>query len=228
VSAQPYAPTHVVPAGGLPAYERADPSAPVVARLDPQLEVQLAERLGDWARIVCSNGWGAWVDGRYLLLRGSQPVAAPPPTTAATPRSIGGTGVKLDVALAGVALIVVGALMPWVRGEGLDGGNASKVPLSALWSAPESTTDGPVKLWLVLAALALIGAIGVLRPAANAGLLRRIGGFGSAACGALFIVWLYRLTSVEGIEIGLTDVVGIGPIIVVGGGLLLALRKVPT
>jgi hypothetical protein len=39
----------------------------VVARLDPFLPVRVVERAGDWARVVCSNAWEAWIDGRRLL-----------------------------------------------------------------------------------------------------------------------------------------------------------------
>ena len=62
-----FAATHSVPAGGLSAFAAPDGSGPSVATLDPRLEVQVVERSDDWARIVCSNGWSAWVDGRQLL-----------------------------------------------------------------------------------------------------------------------------------------------------------------
>jgi hypothetical protein len=61
-----WAPTHTVPASGLPAWPRPDSSGPASATLDPWLEVQVASREGDWALIVCSNQWTAWVDGRAL------------------------------------------------------------------------------------------------------------------------------------------------------------------
>src|SRR5580704_14040411 len=46
--------THTVPAAGLDAYESHDASQPAVAKLDPNLAVQVDERWGDWAHIVCS------------------------------------------------------------------------------------------------------------------------------------------------------------------------------
>ncbi|MDH6128885.1 hypothetical protein [Kitasatospora sp. GP82] len=61
-----FRPTHVVPVDGLPSWAGPDPSRPS-AHLDPLLPVQLAETSGDWARIVCANGWSAWVDGRLLI-----------------------------------------------------------------------------------------------------------------------------------------------------------------
>ncbi|HEV3452011.1 MAG TPA: hypothetical protein VG869_12500 [Acidimicrobiia bacterium] len=77
-----FAPTHVIPAGGLPAWAVPDPGEPAVATLDPGLAVELLERRDDgWARVACSNGWSAWVDGRRLgVLTG---LGAPAPADAA-------------------------------------------------------------------------------------------------------------------------------------------------
>ena len=62
-----YAPTHVAPPGGALAWASPDPHTNPVARLDPYLEVMVREqRDNGWARIVCSNGWSAWVDARLL------------------------------------------------------------------------------------------------------------------------------------------------------------------
>jgi hypothetical protein len=61
-----WVPTHRAPHKGMRAWDEPDASGPVVARLDPDLEVQVIEDDGAWAHIVCSNGWMAWVDGREL------------------------------------------------------------------------------------------------------------------------------------------------------------------
>jgi len=61
-----WTPTHTVPGAGLDAYDDLNPAPGPVARLDPGLAVQVVERRGDWARIVCSNTWSAWVDDRLL------------------------------------------------------------------------------------------------------------------------------------------------------------------
>ena len=39
----------------------------IVATLDPDLDVEVLEWSGDWARVRCSNGWEAWIDGRPLI-----------------------------------------------------------------------------------------------------------------------------------------------------------------
>ncbi|MEV0298371.1 hypothetical protein [Nocardia sp. NPDC050710] len=59
-------PTHVVPASGMLAWATPDPKRAPVARLDAGIELQLLERTGDWAHIVCSNGWSAWVNGTAI------------------------------------------------------------------------------------------------------------------------------------------------------------------
>lgn len=59
--------THTIPAGGLRAWEAPDPSRPHVTEVAAGLEVQVVERTGAWAKVVFSNGWSAWVDGRELM-----------------------------------------------------------------------------------------------------------------------------------------------------------------
>ena len=60
--------THTVPAPGLPAWSTPDPSATPAAQLNPGLDVMVAEQHANgWTRIICSNGWGGWVDGRRLI-----------------------------------------------------------------------------------------------------------------------------------------------------------------
>jgi hypothetical protein len=214
VSQQAFASTHVVPAGGLAAYERADPTAAVVANLEPNLEVYIAERLGDWARIVCSNGWGAWVDGRQLVSRS--------PATAAPSRPK--QAFKPDAAIAGAALIAVGAFLPWIRGAGGLNGNAFDLPASMLWSSPRSTSDGPFDVWILLAAAAVAGVVFSLRPDGARG--RQAAGIVAIAIAALFVLWLLRLTSEPGVDVGLLDLVSIGPPIILSGGVLLVVGKV--
>jgi hypothetical protein len=67
--ASPFTATHVVPATGLATYAGAEEGGGENGRLDPGLEVQVLEQHGDWAKILCSNGWSAWVDSRGLQPR---------------------------------------------------------------------------------------------------------------------------------------------------------------
>lgn len=83
-----FRPTHVIPQDGLPAWESPDPSRPTVP-LDALLPVQLIDRLGDWGRVVCANGWSAWVDGRLLIaVPQAPPAAGSPLTRTADPRPL--------------------------------------------------------------------------------------------------------------------------------------------
>ncbi|WP_240660095.1 hypothetical protein [Streptomyces sp. WAC 01529] len=83
-----FRPTHVVPQDGLPAWEAPDVERPTTP-LDALLPVQLVDRLGDWGRIVCANGWSAWVDGRLLLaVPRDPPGASGPLTRTADPRPL--------------------------------------------------------------------------------------------------------------------------------------------
>src|ERR1700730_2993581 len=69
----------VVPAGGLQAWAEPNPAQPPVARLEAGVDIWVADRLGEWAHVRCSNGWSGWVDGRLL------PTAAPPPPAQCRP-----------------------------------------------------------------------------------------------------------------------------------------------
>lgn len=61
-----WTPSHAVPSGGLPAWRAPDPSLAPVVGLEPGLPLQVVETAGEWARVVASNGWTGWVDGRRL------------------------------------------------------------------------------------------------------------------------------------------------------------------
>ena len=61
-----WTPTHTVPPQGLRAWGAPDPSGPVVANLAPGLPIQVAEVRGAWARVICSNSWTGWIDGRII------------------------------------------------------------------------------------------------------------------------------------------------------------------
>jgi hypothetical protein len=64
--ANQWVPTHSVPPQGLRSWAAPDPNGPVVANLAPGLPIQVTEVRGAWARIVCSNGWTGWIDGRII------------------------------------------------------------------------------------------------------------------------------------------------------------------
>ena len=61
-----FAPTHAVPPQGMQAWAAPDPNGAVVATLGGGLPIQVTEVRGAWARVLCSNGWTGWVDGRII------------------------------------------------------------------------------------------------------------------------------------------------------------------
>ena len=63
-------PTHVVPAGGLSAWGSPDPTKESIAHLDARLPVEVVQQAGEWAWVLCSNGWTGWVDARQLVAIG--------------------------------------------------------------------------------------------------------------------------------------------------------------
>jgi CRP-like cAMP-binding protein len=58
--------THVVPAGGMPAWTEPNPDRPAATELAGGVELSITERRGEWARVAGQNGWEGWVDGRAL------------------------------------------------------------------------------------------------------------------------------------------------------------------
>ena len=66
-AAPAWTPTHRVPDEGMAAWIAPDPSLPPAVTLGGQLELVVAERAGDWARVAAVNGWTGWVDARRLV-----------------------------------------------------------------------------------------------------------------------------------------------------------------
>src|SRR5262245_45705009 len=80
-----FAPTHTVPAGGSATWPAPDPTAQPGPRLDAGLPVAVVEQRGDWARIVASNGFQAWVYARLLIVGAAPPGPPPGQLPAAAP-----------------------------------------------------------------------------------------------------------------------------------------------
>lgn len=62
-----FRPTHRVPAGGMRSWPKPDATLAEGPSIDAGVEVAAVARQGDWAHVVCSNGWSAWVNGRALV-----------------------------------------------------------------------------------------------------------------------------------------------------------------
>ena len=61
-----WAATHRAPREGMDAWSTPDPGEEPASELDGGVEVQVLETAGEWARVLGSNGWEGWVDGRLL------------------------------------------------------------------------------------------------------------------------------------------------------------------
>lgn len=59
--------THRSPREGMDAWTDPDPAAAPSSELDGQVDVQLVDTAGEWAKVRGVNGWESWVDGRLLL-----------------------------------------------------------------------------------------------------------------------------------------------------------------
>lgn len=62
-----FAPTHIVPPGGLRTWPRPDPTAPQGGHLAAGTSVRVVERRGDWAHVQLADATEGWTDGRTLV-----------------------------------------------------------------------------------------------------------------------------------------------------------------
>ncbi len=67
VPAQAGAPTYLVPAGGVFAWDAPDPTRQPIAVLPEHTELVVLARAGEWARVGAAGGSTWWVDGRLLV-----------------------------------------------------------------------------------------------------------------------------------------------------------------
>lgn len=133
-----FEPTHRVPAGGLATWDWPDPARPPGPHLHEGLLVRLLQRRGDWAQVLCSNGWSGWVDGRALLAI-EPPSARPEPTPepAPRPRRPLRRAVAALALAAGLALIGSGVLRLAQGARDLDMSGVTRPPTpSPVTSAP--------------------------------------------------------------------------------------------
>jgi hypothetical protein len=209
------------------AWAAPDPAAPVTANLAAGVELAVAERRGAWARVVATNGWSGWVDGRLLVEKGASAWAAPAQPTAAagaaTAQPAGGS--KYEVALtrpiatAGAVAVAVATFLPWLSNAGFSA-NGFDVPFMFLID-PGGIHSDTFSVGIVTLALGVLGvAATLLRGFAR--WTRPIGAF-AIGLGVLYLVQLWRQASDTGL--GFMDIVGAAPFAAVAGGVLLLLKR---
>jgi len=63
----PWVATHLVPATGMASWDAPDPTRPPSVTLAAGVQLSIIEQQGAWSRVMGSNGWTGWVDGRLLV-----------------------------------------------------------------------------------------------------------------------------------------------------------------
>ena len=202
-------PTHRVPSAGMRAWAEPDPSQQPVTRLEPGVELVVAEQRGDWARVVGSNDWTGWIDARQL-----QEIGATPATTSATV-NLGGIELR-PLPLVGAAALLLAAFLPWV--SGFTSVNSLDVALSFLWDL--NAAGSPYLGWLIIGIAVIALALAVMKKP-NPSLLRLMGFLAVAVTGA-FLVQMYRGITDSGGTFGdVFDFLGIAPWVSLGAGVVL-------
>lgn len=189
-----FAPTHRVPEAGLPARVEPRPDAATAGFLDPWLDVQVVERDGSWARIVCANTWSAWVHADGLIPRD------PPPEAPAR--------VTVFNAI-GIGLAILATVMPWVRPPPAA---AWRIPVAVLFDSG-GLEGGGMTLGLMVAIVA-IGVGGAAIATASPFASRLAGGVLLGIAG----VFLARAFSSSGS--GALRLLGTGPFLLILAGLV--------
>jgi hypothetical protein len=214
--------THRVPVGGLPTWPAPDTSQPQGPLLASELDVRVFEWWGDWAHVQCSNGWTAWVDGRYLTAIGApaaSTTAMQPPALDTSPVKVG--AVPLTVPLVGAVACAISALLPWIS-QGQFSDNAMNLPISFLFDY-QTTETGGVKIGWAVLALAALAVVLCVRPAVPAQ-ARRAVGWGLVLLPTVYAAQLQR--SIGTLQTGsLFSFLGFGVYFALGGGLCVALGK---
>ena len=222
-----WTPTHEVPTGGMSAWVRPDPSLEPAAQLQARVQLAIAERRGDWARVVGANGWSGWVDARRLQVRSAGAPSTTPAAKPARPASstieFGGFTLR-PLPLVGGAAVILSAFLPWVD-TGVNSANSWDLAAASLFDYTTTSTS-PELGWVLLA----IGIAAVLTAALpNApSVATKLLGLAALVAGIAFIGQAMRFVSDFGGSAGdaFGEVLGFAPYVAMAGGaVLLASRR---
>jgi hypothetical protein len=209
-----FLPSYAVPDAGLDAWASPDATQPVVARLNPRLDVQVLQWWGDWARIRCSNNWEAWTDGRQLVA--VTPVNRAKPASPRIPLS----SAAISVVAGGALTILIGTVLPWIRGHGTSS-SAFKIPFSFLVDYKRSSGKvGVISVGTFLLLLS-IGAAGLSIVPKWTTARRSVGGV-VLLVSVAFVFQLHRLLNAVGAgRPSLLSTVGVGVFLALAGSVAL-------
>lgn len=215
----PFAPTHQAPVAGLDTWDQPDATRPPGPRLAASLPVQHVETLGAWTKVVCSNGWQAWVDGRQLEPIGTMPTAAGLGATPLDTSPIKVRGIAVTLPLVGVAMVVGSCFLPWLSPNGV-GVSAFKVPAKFLVDV--KATPGGLNLGILLVLLAAAAVAMQFKPVTKQ--VRKSIGWAFVVVASVFVGQTQRL--VGDIEAGsVFSMLGLGVYLAAAGGILIARGK---
>ncbi len=203
-----WTPTHRVPSAGMRAWAEPDPSQQPVTRLEPGVELIVAEQRGDWARVVGSNDWTGWIDARRLQEIGAA-------SASSSTVNLGGIDLR-PLPLIGAAALLLSAFLPWV--SGFASINSLDVALAFLWDL--NASGSPYLGWVIIGIAVIALALAVMKKP-NPSLLRLMGFLAVAITGA-FLFQMYRGITDSGGAFGdVFDFLGIAPWVSLGAGMVL-------
>jgi hypothetical protein len=223
-----WAPTHVVPADGLDAWDAPDAARTPVAHLQPGTQLTVREsHPNGWAHVASENGWHAWVDGRRLVASSTQPITTAPPAVDG-PRVDAPFGITMPpwwpaevavVPAAGALLVVLGSFLPWLS---FGFGSASAWDISVAWLLTGSSLAGGLKVGLLLLAVLAVAVPAINKRPLPPAVLPTIG----LVVIALALVTLIRGlagTSVLGTRVSYDPSIGL--FMSLAGGCILAIDR---
>jgi hypothetical protein len=206
------------PAGGLQAWDTPDPAEQPVAVIAAGLEVEIIEQRDDgWTKVLCTNGWSAWVDGRRLDTGAA--TAAPTGPIATGPVQI--AGVRITTSLIGGALIVVGSVLPWFSQAGVVSESAFGLPIKVLFDPNIQGTAGFKIGYVSIVLGALTVAAGLGRLPAH---VSKFAGGAAAVIATLFLGQLQRAIGQAQVAT-VFGVLGMGVYLTMVGGVLAAMSR---
>jgi hypothetical protein len=230
--------TYLVPDGGVDGRAQPDPALPPV-RLPGGLRLRKIDERGGWFEVADPTGTRYWVAAAALVAAVVQVTRRPAGWYAQLYRRTYGQAApttKAGVPAAiwiGLALVVGGIFVPWVRGLGgwIAAFTALDVPLRATWGGAPSTGGGSGIVnaltglsvgfcAIVLAIAALVSALGILPK-----WVRTVAALGIVAMPTAVAAQIARDASDAGTKF--LSVVGPGIVLMMAGGVLIGLAKPP-
>jgi hypothetical protein len=152
---------------------------------------------------------------------GYQPSYQPPPRQVAAPTA---TWSKIrSLPMLGALAVALASFLPWVEFPGFGGaGTGFDVPFGFLFD-PIAADPGGFDLGLITMLIGIGGGVLIYRRKKPG--IRRLLGVAAAGIGVLYALQLTSLISQAGGGLSVTDVMGFGVYVTIGGGVLLAAGK---